>query len=87
MKLIEQFKFYGRILKFKIAGTPARVIPKNTPYCDGCPYWDYNPMAHDQEYGYCHYIGCGDSKSRLWGLYWTKGTLLLWDGCKECNIE
>lgn len=44
-----------------------------------CPYLDYNPYAEDQNYGYCHLLKRGDyDHSEVW---------LLWDACKECNLN
>ena len=87
--LWEQLKFYGRIIKYKlkINKIDKNLIPKETYYCEDCPYWDANPMAPRQAFGYCHYVGAGDSKPRLWGLWWSRGTDLLWDGIKECDVE
>ena len=68
------------------------LIPQNTPYCytitevDGpriktthCPYYDYDDKKPEQSCGYCHFIEKGD--------WMVDGTLLLWDGCKECGIS
>lgn len=67
------------------------VIPEG-PYCytierveDGkvytknCPYWSRNKDKEDWENGYCSYLEQGD-----WEV---EGLSLLWDGCKECNIN
>lgn len=42
-----------------------------------CPFFDYNPLAMDHSYGYCHHIKAGD-----WQY---NGTMLLWDQCKCCG--
>ena len=44
-----------------------------------CPFWASNPEAEEQDDGYCHYLGCGDWED--------PGLGLLWDQCKECNIN
>lgn len=44
-----------------------------------CPYWDTNPFALDQEFGYCSFLTVGDWEPN--------GTMLLWDSCKECGIN
>ena len=44
-----------------------------------CPYWDRDEERPEQENGYCHYLGYGDWES--------EGTSLLWDQCKECQVN
>lgn len=57
-------------------------IPKNTFYCDDCPYADRSKIATallgHQSAGYCYYLGKGDYS-------FVKATSILWDGCKECG--
>jgi hypothetical protein len=44
-----------------------------------CHYWERHPEKPPQQTGYCHYLQSGD---------WEEdGTLLLWDGVKECGIN
>jgi hypothetical protein len=61
-----------------------RVIPKNTLYCQGCPFYTYSKVARffygEQCDGYCYYLGKGD-------FSFIRPTELLWDGCKECGIN
>lgn len=44
-----------------------------------CAFWDYDPTKHEQENGYCYFLGEGD-----WEC---DGIGLLWDQCKECGIN
>lgn len=44
-----------------------------------CPYWSLRKDKPKQENGYCAYLGKGDWESDDFGL--------LWDQCKECNIN
>lgn len=59
-----------------------KIIPKGL-YCynkDGvCPFWDRLDGIPKQENGYCHLLEKGDWES--------EGTMLLWDQCKECEIN
>lgn len=59
-----------------------KVIPKGA-YCyneDGaCPFWDRFSHMPEQENGYCHLLSMGDWES--------PGVSLLWDQCKECEIN
>lgn len=61
-------------------------IPKDTCYCyentnmfKKCKWLTFNKTKNYQENGYCKYLGCGD-----WDK---KGTILLWDECKECGVK
>jgi hypothetical protein len=51
-------------------------------YCNGCPFRDYSEIAYwtlgSQSCGYCHYLRSGDFEFH-------DGTMLLWDGCRECE--
>lgn len=59
-------------------------IPKNSFYCQGCPFYNVSKIASffygKQMDGYCYYLGKGD-------FTFFHGTMLLWDGCKECGIN
>lgn len=44
-----------------------------------CPFWDSNNNEPYMSNGYCHYLKIGDWDS--------KGMSLLWDMCKECEIN
>ena len=44
---------------------------------DLCPYLMWNPFRRYQMNGYCRYLNAGD-----WQI---KGTMILWDQCKECG--
>lgn len=59
-------------------------IPKNTLYCNGCPYIDRSKIAEflfgHQLCGYCHYLKQGD-------FTFVRHTDILWDFCKECGIN
>jgi hypothetical protein len=62
--------------------TPEQVIPQGI-YCydeNGvCPYWTLNPFQEKQMNGMCLYLMKGD---------WQEdGTMLLWDRCKECDVN
>ena len=64
---------------------PKKYVPKGF-YCynivDGthiipCVFWDMDKTKRYQENGYCHLLKRGD-----WDM-----DGLLWDQCKECNIN
>jgi hypothetical protein len=57
-------------------------IPENSMYCEGCEYWDWSHLAafFFGNGAYCYFIGKGD-----WS--YVKPTMLLFDGCKECNLQ
>jgi hypothetical protein len=44
-----------------------------------CPYWKRIQGKPEQENGYCGFMELGD--------WMENGTMLLWDGCKECNVN
>lgn len=44
-----------------------------------CPFWAHNPDAPEQASGYCAKLASGD--------WMDEGTMLLWDGCKECGLN
>ena len=44
-----------------------------------CPFWKLIKDRRYQENGYCLFMQKGD-----WG---DNGTFILWDQCKECNIN
>ena len=67
-----------------------------------CPYWDYDETKHEQECGYCHFIGKGDWETNAstektitnmkTGEKFSPSEMLitiglLWDQCKECGIN
>ena len=61
-------------------------IPKNTCYCyenDNifkiCKWLSFNKNKDPQDCGFCKYLNCGD--------WYKDGTMLLWDECKECEID
>lgn len=59
-------------------------IPKNSFYCQGCPYSGRSKIAWffygEHSVGYCYYLERGD-------FSFLRPTDLLWDGCKECGIN
>ena len=59
-----------------------RNIPKDTMYCEDCPYGGYSNIANffygHMSTGYCYYLNQGD-------FTYGNATELLWDGCKECD--
>ena len=59
-------------------------IPQQSLYCNGCPYYSSSKLADtilgDQYSGYCYYLNRGDYS-------FSRPTDLLWDGCKECDIN
>lgn len=52
-------------------------IPKDICYCGNCKWRSLNETKDNQMNGYCKYLNLGD--------WYKEGTLLLWDGCKECG--
>ena len=70
-----------------IFSKPENIIP-NGEYCyrrlsskkiELCPYWSRDNSQPEQMNGYCHFLKRGD---------WESDELsLLWDQCKECNIN
>jgi len=62
-------------------------IPRDTCYCyiyeknrfKVCKWLMENSNKHYQEKGYCKYLGTGD--------WFENGTMLLWDMCKECEVD
>jgi hypothetical protein len=44
-----------------------------------CPFWQFDKTKPTQENGYCAYLGLGD--------WMPNGTFMLWDQCKECEIN
>ena len=53
---------------------PGRYVP--------CPYYEIRTDRPEQENGYCRLLGKGD-----WMPADEGGTMLLWDGCKECGVN
>src|SRR5574343_655414 len=45
---------------------------------DLCPFWYRLPEMPKQAHGYCAYLLCGD---------WEEPMGLLWDQCKECQVN
>lgn len=60
------------------------LIPDKTLYCEDCPFREFSELAYlfygEQSSGYCHYIKKGDFSFK-------DATMIIWDGCKECNIK
>lgn len=58
-------------------------IPKDSLYCEGCPYKDHSVLADfffgSQCNGYCWFLGKGDYS-------FIRPTELIWDGCKDCGM-
>ena len=54
-------------------------IPKDVCYCGNCKWRSENKTKDNQMNGYCKYLNLGD--------WYKDGTLLLWDGCKECGEQ
>lgn len=63
-------------------------IPKKTCYCynvdkygnrKNCKWLRFNENKVHQDNGYCMFLKTGD--------WFKEGTMLLWDGCKECGIS
>lgn len=61
-----------------------KIIPEKTFYCEGCPFGVTSEIATffygEQSNGYCYYLNKGDFSLQ-------NATQILWDGCKECNIN
>lgn len=57
-------------------GSETMVWPAKT-----CPYWKHRPDKPAQRNGYCRLLKVGDFTPR------PRGTMLLWDQCKECGIN
>lgn len=53
---------------------PGRYVP--------CPYLKIRGDKPEQERGYCRLLKAGD-----WMPFDKGGTMLLWDGCKECGVN
>jgi len=53
---------------------PGRHVP--------CPHHELRADRPEQENGYCRLLKAGDWMSADQG-----GTMLLWDGCKECGVN
>jgi hypothetical protein len=66
----------------KYFNNPKGYIPKGF-YCYSdsyiCPFWDKDKTRESQNNGYCHYMKRGDWQQ--------EHTSLLWDMCKECDIN
>lgn len=62
---------------------PERWIPDGIYCYDStgylCPFWHKDITKPHQENGYCHYLKMGDWESEYISL--------LWDMCKECDIN
>ena len=60
------------------------IIPKNTFYCQDCPFKTRSKIARfffgDDFEGYCYFLGRGD-------FSYINPTDILWDGCKCCNVN
>ena len=60
-----------------------QVIPKNSFYCETCPFWAYSKIAKffygEQTDGYCFFLGKGD-------FSYIRPTDLLWDQVKCCGL-
>ncbi len=60
-----------------------------------CPYWSYEEARPEHECGYCYYLGEGDwdiNDRTEWtdvktGQVCAGGFSLLWDQCKECDVN
>jgi len=73
--------------KSKIPNGPYCYTPKRFPCkennwiyeIDICPYWSINKTKPSQNNGYCQYMEEGDWEH--------DGLGLLWDQCKECDID
>ena len=48
-----------------------------------CPYWEKHPEHGAQNDGYCVFLELGDWDADENGM----GFTLLWDQCKECDIN
>lgn len=47
-----------------------------------CPYYKVRQDKPEQQRGYCRLVKAGD-----WMPAEKGGTMLLWDGCKECGVN
>ncbi len=43
-----------------------------------CPYWSLDERGEEQMNGYCDFLEKGDGDDSIY---------LLWDQCKECNVN
>jgi hypothetical protein len=85
MKRFKLYWFFRKLYDKYLRKKDESLIPEGV-YCHThreqglyCPYWDTNPYAPKQEFGYCSYLAEGD---------WESDKLsLLWDACKECGIR
>lgn len=70
----------GRMVEQKVWGAPEGTVAM-VPETKTCPYWTRNGKKPDQRNGYCRLLKAGD-----WMPH-PRGTMLLWDQCKECGIN
>ena len=55
------------------------ISPEGKMKIKPCPYWELRKDKPSQLNGYCSHLKQGDWED--------EGTLLLWDGVKECGIN
>ena len=65
---------YGCYCYDVVEGTNEFGIPNTFP----CPFWRVDKYKPKQENGYCGFLGVGD---------WMTAGGMLWDQCKECDIN
>jgi hypothetical protein len=61
-------------------GTPSMQI-------DPCPYWKRRGDWPEQSYGYCRLMKVGDMTPGRQSNGRRRGTMLLWDQVKECDVN
>lgn len=71
----------GGYCDFSHTRQPLEPTPEGLPRSSvvPCPFWARNPDAPDQAFGYCAKLASGD--------WMVEGTMLLWDGVKECGLN
>lgn len=84
------WRIYKGVISHIESTTLFAITVPSGPYCygkgrhDKCPFWELNPNKPSQMNGYCRYLNRAD-----WVSSYSDGgsTGLLWDQCKECDIN
>lgn len=86
MKILFDNLWFDNLSKqsnYNIVNSAREFIPRNTMYCEDCPFIAKSALATfffgEQCNGYCYFLGRGD-------FSFVSPTTILWDGCKECGL-
>ncbi len=71
------YRHTGRMVERRTPNGAIVSVPETIP----CPYYKLRRDKPVQRNGYCRLLKAGDWMSH------PHGTMLLWDGCKECGIN